>query len=192
MRKNIRIIGGLGVIFAFLAIGFLEAKEIKIETVVVVKAKRSETYDLLKDLNRFPEWSPFVVEDPKQKNHVTGKAGEIGSTFHWEGVAEESKGFQTLASAKTNEQLRFDCTILKPFKANPIFDYSLKETENGVEVKQMFTLTTSFIDSIFISLFGVEKKMADTNKLGLERFKTLIEKESTLSQENKPTKRGTK
>ncbi|MDX1960236.1 MAG: hypothetical protein SFU98_16825 [Leptospiraceae bacterium] len=46
MRKNIRIIGVLGVFFGFLAMGFsLDAKEIKIDTVVVVKAKRSEALE---------------------------------------------------------------------------------------------------------------------------------------------------
>ena len=90
---------------------FAQQKVIRIVTTQKIEASSTAAFDLLRDFERFPEWSPFVVADPEQKNYVTGKTGQIGSAFHWEGVAEKSEGKQTLTALKDNEYLRMECEI---------------------------------------------------------------------------------
>jgi len=82
-----------------------QKKAITITSKVTIEASQAETFNLLRSLERFPEWSPFVVTDPEQKNHVTGVNGELGSTFHWQGVAEKSEGFQRLVAMKDHAYL---------------------------------------------------------------------------------------
>ena len=130
----------------FFAISFTLSAQKKVLKVVSkqnIDAAQVEAYDLLRNFERFPEWSPFVVEDPEQKNHVTGEAGEVGSAFHWEGVAEESQGTQTLVAVEGKEYLKMQCNITKPFEDQPIFEYQINETEHGVEVVQNFELECS-------------------------------------------------
>jgi Polyketide cyclase / dehydrase and lipid transport len=153
----------------------LRKKVFSITSSVAVNANTSEVFNVLKDLNRFTQWSPFLVADPRQKNHVTGQSGEIGSTFHWEGVAEKSKGYQVLAAMEQRQYLRFECTMEAPFKSNPVFEYRLQEKDGQVVVVQDFSVNLNGFSSLMMSLFGVKKEMATTNHLGLERLKKLVE-----------------
>ncbi|MEM9885537.1 MAG: SRPBCC family protein [Bacteroidota bacterium] len=157
-----------------------QQKTIRVVTTQQIEASCEAAFDLLRNFERFPEWSPFVVTDPEQKHHVTGEVGQIGSAFHWEGVAEKSEGKQTLAVLKDNEYLRMECDITKPFKDQPTFEYQLTETANGVVVTQTFELKCSGFSRFMMRLFGVEKQIAATNELGLERLKNLLEQETQL------------
>jgi hypothetical protein len=163
---------------------FSQKKVISITTKIEIKATQPEVFALLKNLERYPDWSPFLVTDPKQKHHVTGSNGESGSTFFWEGVNEKSKGFQTLSSLTNNEYLKFDCTIEKPFKGNPVFEYRFSRSGDNVEVVQEFNLHLTSFSYFMTKLFGVKKKMIATNQLGLERLKHLVEKESGYLTKN--------
>jgi hypothetical protein len=169
---------------SFLAIALTfsaQQKVIRIITTQEIGASCEEAFTLLRNFERFPEWSPFIVTDPEQKNYVTGKVGQIGSAFHWEGVAETSKGKQTLTALKDNEYLRMECDITEPFKDQPTFEYQINETPNGIEVSQVFELECSGFSRLMMQLFGVEKQIAATNKLGLSRLKTLLETKTPLA-----------
>lgn len=161
-----------------------QKKVIHITSKIQVGATQPEVYTLLADLSKYPEWSPFLVKDPKQKNHVTGPVGQVGSTFHWEGVAEKSRGHQTLAELKDNNYLKYDCTIEKPFKGNPVFEYRLNKVGDSIEVVQDFNLHLTGFNHFMTKLFGVKKKMTAVNQLGLERFKAYIEKQSLAAAKN--------
>ncbi len=68
------------------------------------------------------------------------------------------------------------CDIQKPFAAQPTFDYSFKETPNGIEVKQDFQLQSGLVDAFFMWAFGAVKEMENTNQQGLDLMKKAIEK----------------
>ena len=146
-----------------------------------IGVSQTEAYEVLRNFERFPEWSPYLVTDPEQKNHVTGEVGEVGSSFHWEGVVEKSEGKQTLAVLKDNKYLRMECDITKPFKDQPTFEYQINETANGIEIIQTFELKCSGFSRFMMRLFGVEKQIAATNELGLTRLKSLLENETQLA-----------
>jgi uncharacterized protein YndB with AHSA1/START domain len=161
-----------------------QKKAISITTTEFISASKQEVFDAISHLERYPKWSPFLVTDPEQKHHVTGEDGKVGSTFHWEGVAEKSEGYQTMASVEGNEYIRMECTILKPFKGNPTFEYDLKEKNGGIEVVQAFNLKLSGFNHFMTKVFGVEKKMTTTNELGLKRLKEFVEKGTTVTITN--------
>ena len=157
-----------------------QKKLLKIVTPQTIEVSKTEAFDLLGNFERFPEWSPFIVADPEQKNHTTGEVGQVGSAFHWEGVGEESQGTQTLVAVAGNEYLKMQCNITKPFEDQPIFEYQINETEGGVEVVQNFELECSRFSYFMMNLFGVKKDIAEINELGLVRLKNLLEKEAQL------------
>lgn len=156
-------------------------KNIAITSSTVINASQAEVLQILKSYEKFPEWSPFLIADPEQKHHVTGEDGEVGSTFHWEGVGEKSKGSQTLTTAEA-DYLKMDCTITEPFKSNPVFEYHLTNTPNGVEVVQEFQVEVGRFSHFMMKLFGVKKQMIETNALGMQRLKDYVESQSTLAQ----------
>lgn len=172
----------LAVTFLVAAYALLaQRKVLQIVTTQRIEVAKDAAFNLLRDFERFPEWSPFVVTDPEQKNHVTGKVGQVGSVFHWEGVAEKSQGTQTLAALEGSEYLRMECDITEPFKDQPTFEYQINEVEGGVEVVQTFELKCTGFSYFMLKLFGVKKEMAATNALGLSRLKTLLEEEAALA-----------
>lgn len=152
-----------------------QKRQILITTVQHIASSPEQVFDVLSDLDRFPEWSPFLVSDPEQKYHVTGESGEVGSTFHWEGVTEKSLGSQTLSAMTQASMLQMDCEIQQPFAGAPSFEYQLKETDSGTEVTQTFTLPLSGFSYFMVKLFGVKKQLTATNQLGMTRLKELLE-----------------
>ncbi len=152
-----------------------QKRSISITSKVLVRASVEEAYDLLRKFERFPEWSPFLVADPEQKYHVSGENGAIGSAFHWEGVGEKSVGYQTLTELEENQYLRMNCNISVPFKSEPVFEYRLRRTADGVEITQEFSMQQSAFSYFMMRIFKVEAQMRATNELGLERLKNLLE-----------------
>ncbi len=156
-------------------------KFIRVSSSVTIESTIDEVYDVLRSMDQFNAWSPFVVEDPKQINYVEGKDGEIGSTFYWEGVEEKSLGTQTLTDLKQNQYIRLECDIQKPFKGQPLFEYHLKQTENGVLVTQNFEVGMGTFSYIMAKIFGAKGDIQKTNELGLARLKEYVEtKEVTI------------
>ncbi|MBX2871107.1 MAG: hypothetical protein KTR30_03380 [Saprospiraceae bacterium] len=166
-----------------LALPLTAQKAITIVSEVWVEGEQQTVFNKLRSLEQFTDWSPFLVSDPEQKNWVEGVDGQIGSTFHWEGAAEKSEGFQTLAALKGQTYLRMECEISKPYKSQPVFEYELQEKDGKVQVVQTFTLKASGFNRFMMSLFGVKRKMKAINQLGMERLKMAIEEKNTaLSQ----------
>lgn len=169
------------IILALLFVSFIGQAQKKVHIIsnTTIDASAQEVYNLIKNYERFPDWSPFLVSDPNQKNHVTGDNGELGSAFHWEGVDEKSLGFQTLSEVTQNEYAKMDCTVQKPFKANSTFEYFITETPQGVEVRQEFITEMGGFSYFMATLFGMKKEIAATNQLGLDRLKSVLETDLT-------------
>lgn len=162
-----------------LALPLSAQKAITIISQVWIEGDQETVFNKLRSLAQFTDWSPFLVNDPEQKNWVEGVDGQIGSSFHWQGTAEKSEGFQRLAALTEQNYLRMECEISKPYKSQPVFEYTLQEKEGQVQVVQTFTLKASGFNRFMMSLFGVKRKMKAINQMGMERLKNAIEKEST-------------
>jgi len=180
--KNVFLFLALIIISISTNVLFAQSKGLKIKTIQSIDSPVEEVFTLLRSLERFPEWSPFIVSDPDQKNYTTGIDGTVGSTFHWEGVAEKSLGIQSLSELKKNEYIRFNCDIQKPQKSKGVFEYVLEEVDGKTIVTQNFTIPCNGFSKFMMKLFGVKKQIQETNILGMERLKAIAEKESSLAQ----------
>lgn len=163
----------------FFAIGFYNASKLKvieIEKTVNINAPQQRVYEMISQLNNYPAWSPFLVQDPSQKYNVTGTDGAVGSQFHWEGNKGKDVGYQEIVKLNPGTFVWIVCNIQKPFKASPTFNYTITSHENIVTVTQNFTLKSQLTDAFFMWLFGVKKEMKATNEMGLKLLKTACEK----------------
>jgi Polyketide cyclase / dehydrase and lipid transport len=169
----------LFVVLALLVVGVVLAlvapKKISITSTQFIAAPKQKVFDQIRLMKNFPNWSPFKVQDPEQKFSISGNDGEIGATFHWEGVKEKSKGSQTVSAISGNDQVTIRCNITEPFQANPVFDYTLVEKNGGVEVTQQFDTDMPIPANIFGLLMGLKAEIAATNKQGLELLKKVSE-----------------
>jgi hypothetical protein len=166
MTKTLIIIGiALGALLvAGVILSLVAPKRISVTNKQFIKASKEQVYDQLRYMKNFPNWSPFRVQDPEQKFSVTGKDGEVGATFSWEGVKEKSKGSQRVAKLKVNEEVLIECAITVPFQSNPTFAYTLTEKDGGVDVVQQFDTEMPVPSNIFGLLLSLKEKISATNK----------------------------
>ncbi len=172
------IIGIAIALIAFLGFGFYKAREltaIQITKSVSIKGSTQKVFDLVRYLQNFPKWSPFLVQDPTQQFEVKGTDGTIGAQYHWNGNGGKDIGYQEIVKIDTFTFIGMKCDIQKPFVAKPTFEYTFKETPNGIEVTQNFKLQSGLVDAFFMWLFGAKARIEKTNEQGLELLKKAAE-----------------
>ena len=169
-----------GTLITLLVTGWLIARpltKIHIKTSVTVKASKTEAFDMVRYLDNFPKWSPFLAQDPTQQYWVEGEDGTLGAKYHWEGNKGKDLGFQQISEIKEYTFIGMECDIQKPFKAKPTFDYTFTGSDGNVTIIQDFALTSSIIDAFFMGIFGAKKQMEKTNEQGLQLLKRTLEKQ---------------
>lgn len=167
----------------FLGFGFYKANQltnIHIQKQVTVNGSQNEVFDMVRYLNNFPKWSPFLAEDPSQKYEVKGTDGEVGAQYHWDGNGGKDLGFQEIVKVDYPHFVGMRCDIQKPFKATPTFEYSFSKNENGITVTQDFKLESGLVDAFFMWVFGAKKAMETTNEKGLDLLKASVEQKQVM------------
>ncbi len=176
-KKMIFAIIGIALV-AFIVFGLYKAsglKSIQIVKTVTIKGTKEEVFSMVKNLNNFPKWSPFLAQDPTQKYEVKGTDGTVGAQYHWDGNKGKDLGYQEIVKIDDLKFVGMKCDIQKPFVAKPTFDYYFTETANGIEVKQDFKVESALPDAFFMWLFGVKGQMEKTNEQGLALLKKAVE-----------------
>ena len=166
-------------IISFLAFGLYQANKlthIEITKQVTIDGSQQEVFDMVKYLNNYPKWSPFLEQDPEQKHEVKGKDGEVGVQFHWDGNGGKDLGYQEIVKIDEPTFVGVRCTIEKPFKAQPTFDYSFASSSRGTLLTQDFEVESGIVDAFFMWIFGAKKEMAQINERGLTLLKNYVEK----------------
>ncbi len=163
---------------AFVGFGLYKAsglKSIQIVKTVTIKGSNQEVFEMVKYLNNFPKWSPFLAEDPAQKHEVKGTDGTVGAQYHWNGNEGKDLGFQEIVKIDEQKYIGMKCDIQKPFVAKPTFEYYFTETANGIEVKQDFKVESTLGDAFFMWLFDAKAGMEKMNQQGLDLLKKSTE-----------------
>ena len=132
-------------------------------------------FDMVKYLNNFPKWSPFLAEDPTQKHEVKGIDGTVGARYYWDGNKGEDLGYQEIVKIDDQKYIGMQCDIQKPFVAKPTFEYYFTENTEGIEVKQDFKVESGLIDAFFMWLFDAKAGMEKMNQTGLDLLKKATE-----------------
>jgi Polyketide cyclase / dehydrase and lipid transport len=179
-KKMIFTIIGIA-LAAFIVFGLFKAnglKNIQIVKTVTIKGTNQQVFDMVKYLNNFPKWSPFLAEDPTQKYEVKGNDGTVGAQYHWNGNKGKDVGFQEIVKIEEQKFVGMKCDIQKPFVAKPTFDYYFTDTPNGIEVKQDFRVKSVITDAFFMWLFSAKSGMEKMNQQGLDLLKKAVEVKS--------------
>jgi len=178
MDRKMIITTTVVVLSALVGYGLYKAnglRNIYIVKSITVKSAPQKAFEMVRYLRNFPKWSPFLAQDPSQKFEVKGIDGEIGAQYHWNGNKGKDLGYQEIVKIDSLKFVGIKCNIEKPFIAQPTFEYSFKETPNGIEITQDFRLHSALKDAFFMSLFGVKKAIDQTNQQGMDLLKKAIE-----------------
>ena len=173
------IFGSIAIVLVLLlGIGLYNASKLQsihIQKSVIINGSPSEVFDMVRYLNNFPQWSPFLAQDPAQQYEVKGTDGEVGAQYHWFGNKGKDIGFQEIVKVVPDSFIGMRCDIQKPFVAQPTFEYTFEETKAGIRVTQDFKLQSGLIDAFFMGIFGAKKAMDQTNEKGMMLLKKAVE-----------------
>lgn len=177
MKMTLTII--VAVVVLFVGFGLYKASQltsIEINKSVTIFGEKKEVFDMVKYLNNFPKWSPFLAQDPTQQVEVKGEDGTVGAQYHWLGNQGKDMGYQEIVKIDELSFIGMQCDIQKPFEARPTFGYTFSGSDGNVTVTQQFKLTSGLPNAFFMWLFGARQKMEATNEQGLQLLKQVVEK----------------
>jgi uncharacterized protein YndB with AHSA1/START domain len=176
--KTLIIIGAvLAAVIVILAIlAALAPKSIHTQSRVVINKPIEEVFLTTRYLKNFDQWSPWKDTDPEQKTRVEGVDGQVGASFHWQGVKEKSKGYQEIVSLVPNKSIGIACHITEPFASQPTFNFSFTEENGKTIVLNDFDTKMPIPFNVVGMLMGLKKEIKATNDRGLEKLKALCEK----------------
>ncbi len=178
MKKVLKIIGITlsVVVITGVILSLVAPKKISVTNTQFVKASKQAVFDQLRFMKNFPNWSPFIKQDPEQQFSISGTDGTVGATYSWVGVKEKSKGAQKIVSISGLDKIVIACTITEPFQSNPTFAYTLTEKNEGVEIVQQFDTDMPIPANVIGMLMGLKTEITNTNKQGLALLKKAVEK----------------
>jgi hypothetical protein len=185
MKKVLNIVGItlISLLTAGVVLSLVAPKKISVTSTQFVRSSTSEVYNQIRFMKNFPNWSPYRVQDPHQKYTISGNDGNIGATFSWEGVSEQSKGYQKIVSLSENKKVSIRCKITEPFESSPSFDYDLVEKDGGVEVVQNFEVEMPAPVNAISLLLGLRGEITALNQQGLSLLKKTCEQKA-MTQNN--------
>jgi hypothetical protein len=179
-----KVFKGLGIFLGVIVVAVVilnvissDEKEIVIVSEQKIDAPANVVYNKVRIFKNYPSWSPFRLTDPQQKFNITAVDGQVGSQFHWVGVAETSEGYQEIVGLEENKAVKIKCNITVPYEAKPEFNYYFTERDNNTYVRQEFKIKMDFPANIIAHLTDLRKEMRLMNEKGLTLLKKTCEED---------------
>lgn len=83
---KILILGLVCLLLLVLLAGFLMPSHWKAERSLAIRATPAAVHAHVGNLERWPEWMPWIAEDPQMAIEFEGEAGAVGSVMRWKSV----------------------------------------------------------------------------------------------------------
>ncbi len=87
----------------------------RVERSATVAAPPEVVFGLVGDFRSWVAWSPWEALDPAMKKTFGGQAGEIGSTYAWQGNDQVGAGQMTVIDKKSSSQIDIKLEFIKPW-----------------------------------------------------------------------------
>jgi uncharacterized protein YndB with AHSA1/START domain len=87
----------------------------RVERSATVAAPPEVVFGLVSDFHGWVAWSPWEALDPAMKKTFGGQAGEIGSTYAWQGNDQVGAGQMTVIDKKSSSQIEIKLEFIKPW-----------------------------------------------------------------------------
>lgn len=99
-----------------------------------IDGPRSEVYDRIVDLQRWPSWSPYEKLDPDMTKQYSGPTAGVGATYGWSGNMKAGTGRMQIVEAVEPERVVIELAFTKPFKSNSVSTFTIDEADGGSDV----------------------------------------------------------
>lgn len=151
----------------------------ELEKSATIDMSPEDVFAAVSSFKTWPNWSPWLCQEPSCPVTVEGKPGEVGHSQAWDGTFIGS-GTMRLTAQEPNKSLDYDLEFLKPWKSKSQAGFRFVPKGESTEV------TWWMKGSLPIFLFFMKKMMtamvgSDYSR-GLSMLKELIETGSVPSK----------
>jgi hypothetical protein len=148
----------------------------RVERQATIAAPPDTVYALLTDFHRGGEWSPWEKKDPNLKKTYTGKSGEVGSGYAWDGNADVGSGSATITSANAPHHAGLKLEFKRPMEGTADSAYDLTSTDGkSTTVTWSMTGDMNFFSKAFSLFCNMDTMIGGDFETGLASLKTLAE-----------------
>lgn len=173
----LQIVLGIVVLIAlFLIYTALKPGDFKISRNATMNAPAQAVYDIVNDLRRWNDWSPWAKLDPGAKYVMEGPPAGVGATHRWNGNNKVGQGAMTIVESKPGQLIRCRLEFIRPFKCTNSVEFAF--TDQGGQTTMSWTMTgkSNFMSKLFCNFFNMDKMVGGDFEKGLASLKALVEK----------------
>jgi len=139
---------------------------------LVIDAPIQKVFELLNDLNRLAEWTPFVKMDKTLEWSVNEVGAGVGAVYSWKG---KRVGFGTMTITSASAPSEIHARMTFGTKNSAETSYLMVADGDKTDVTWSMHGERGLGDQIFATLFGLDKMMDKNFASGLADLKVLLE-----------------
>jgi hypothetical protein len=116
------------------------------------------------------------------KKNFIGSGNEVGSAMEFEGNSDAGSGKLEMLKIVPNQAVDIKLTMLKPFHAENLVQYSLSTEDEGTRFTWVMSGNGRFLGKLMTTLIDCEKMVGDQFSQGIFNLKTLIESQPPVQK----------
>lgn len=173
------LIPSIVLVVFFLIFVFSQSNTFSVSRAVRMACSPDKPFAAISDPKLVRQWNPWVELDPNLKETFEGAAKGVGSIYSWDGDKNVGAGRQTIVSSKPNESVEMKLEFFRPFAGTNQVTFTFVKEGNETIVTWGMTGKRPFMMKAMRLVLNMEKMCGDGFTKGLNKLKTIVEKQST-------------
>ncbi len=175
--KKILLAIGILILLVLISALFIK-KDYAVEKEIIINKPASEVYDYVRILRNQNAFSTFAKKDPNMKSVYTGKDGETGSVFAWEGNSEVGSGEQKITKLTKDQRIDIEMHFINPFESYaPAYFTFESVSANQTKIKWGMNGKMAYPLNFMRIFFDMEEMIGKEYQISLQNLKSILEKE---------------
>lgn len=162
-------------VLAILALAATRPPTYHVERSISTSAAPRAVFDVLNDLHRFPEWSPWQKLDPAMKITFEGPSSGVGASYSWSGTKKVGEGRMTITEATPPQSLSEKLEFLKPFQSTCAVHFLIAPEGEGTRITWGIDGNNDFISKVMSLFASMDQMMGKDFEAGLASLKQVSE-----------------
>jgi hypothetical protein len=164
-----------GIIALLLIIALFMKKEYYVQREISISAPLQKTFDYIKQLKNWDNFSKGAMEDPDRKREFKGTDGTVGFIYAWNGNKKAGEGEKEIKVIVEGKTMEWEIRFVRPFTA---IGYTKMVTESisDNQTKVMLSNSSKIKYPLNIMVPMVEKMLPKDMDTSLLSLKSILEK----------------
>ena len=142
----------------------------------VINAPADIIFNTINEYKTWPEWSPWLGQDPEAKLTYGEKTSGVGATYAWAGDITGEGNMETLSTDKDSISQKLN--MIKPWESSSNIYWKLNPTENGTEVTWGMKGNMSFMfKASMVFMGGMDQQIGPDYERGLVKLDSVVQAE---------------